>query len=152
MNAKIINLKVLKNASMVSPNMRHSSLEIWEKKLKNILDELDDYLEEKYGGQYRLHPVRPGRGQTSSKSQDGLFDIVASFSLGAGSDYGKGYIVDVDMATLEHVPEKIRREIEDITLKKLREKLPEYFPGKNLKVNKDGNVIKIHGDLSLGIL
>ena len=132
--------------------MQHTSLEIWEKKLKSILDELDDYLEDRYSKKYCLHPARPGRGKTSNKSQDGLFDVVASFSLGAGSQYGRGYVVDVDMATLEHIPEEIKKEIESITLKSLQENLPEYFPGKNLKVNKDGNVIKIHGDLSLGKL
>jgi hypothetical protein len=129
---------------------RHPSLDIWEKKLKKVLDELDDFLEDRYGRRYPLHPARSRRGLTSNKAHDGLFDIVASFTLGTGSKYGRGYVVDVDMATLEDVPEKIRDEIEEISLRKLREVLPTHFPGKNLRVHKDGNVIKIHGDLSLG--
>jgi hypothetical protein len=132
--------------------MRHTSLEAWENKLKKVLDDLDDFLENKYGEAYDLHPVRTRRGKTSNKAHDGLFDIVASFSLGSGSQYGKGYVVDVHIATLDQVPEKIQREIENISLEKLRSTLPKYFPGKNLKVDKDGNVIKIHGDLSLGTL
>ncbi|MFH1943091.1 MAG: hypothetical protein ABIL68_13390 [bacterium] len=132
--------------------MRHPSLDIWEEKLKKVLDELDDFLEDKFGEEYDLHPVRTHRGKTANKAQDGLFDIVASFSMGAGSQYGKGYVVDVHIATLDQVPEKIQREIEGITLRKLRATLPKYFPGKNLNVDKDGNIIKIHGDLSLGTL
>lgn len=132
--------------------MVHPSLEIWEKKLKEVLDELDDFLEDNYGDRYRLHPARARRGKTSNKAQDGLFDIAALFSMGAGSDHGKGYVIDVHMVTLQHIPEEVRNEIEAVTLQKLQESLPKYFPGKNLKVDKDGNVIKIYGDLSLGLL
>lgn len=132
--------------------VRHPSLDSWEKKLKDVLDGIDDYLEDTFGSKYDLHPARPQRGKTSNKAHDGLFDIVASFSLGTGSKYGKGYVVDVDMVTLEHIPQEVQQKIEDITLKKLRETLPAYFPGINLKVDKDGNIIKIHGDLSLGEL
>lgn len=130
--------------------MRHPNLEKWEENLKRILDELDDFLEDRYGGDYTLHPARAKRGKTSNKAHDGLFDIVASFTLGSGSKFGKGYAVDVDMVTLEHVPRDIQAEIEKVTLEKLRQSLPQYFPGTNLKVDKDGNIIKIHGDLSLG--
>ena len=132
--------------------MHHPSLVKWEKKLKKALDELDDFLEDKYEGKYRLHPVRSGRGKTSSKAHDGLFDIVAKFTLGAGSQFGRGYIVDVDVATLEDIPQKVQQEIEDQALKKLRETIPKYFPDTDLRVDKDGKVIKIHGDLSLGTL
>ena len=132
--------------------MRHSSLRDWEKRLKKALDELDDFLEDKYGGKYRLHPARSKRGETSNKAQDGLFDIVAQFSLGAGSKFGKGYVVDVDLATLEDVPEKVHEEIKEAALKKLREALAKHFPKTDLHVDKDGRVIKIHGDLSLGTI
>jgi len=132
--------------------MSHPSLEDWEKNLKRILDELDDLLENQYGTRYHLHPARASRGKTSNKAHDGLFDITALFTLGVGSEHGEGYVIDIHMVTLEQVPEKIRNEIETITLKRLRESLPNYFPGKNLKVNKDGNVIKLYGDLRLGLL
>ena len=132
--------------------MRHPRLIKWEGKLKKILDELDVLLEDEYGAQYQLHPARAKRGQTSNKARDGLFDITAGFSAGYGSEYGRGYIVNIHLSTLENVPEKIKHEIEMIVLEKLKKKLPQHFPGKNLQVNKDNNVIKIHGDLSLGIL
>ena len=132
--------------------IQHPALDRWEKKLKAVLDELDDTLEEKFGKDYDLHPARPDRGKTANKAHDGLFDIVASFTLGTGSKYGRGYVIDVDMATLDHVPSDAQKKIDDFALKKLRETLPEHFPGTNLNVHKDGNVIKIHGDLSLGEL
>lgn len=132
--------------------VQHHRLEVWEKKLKEVLDALDDLLEGKYGNQFRLHPARPEQGKTSNKAHDGLFDIVASFSMGTGSKHGKGYVVDVHMATLDHVPLHVQKEIEDISLQVLQKELPVYFPGKNLQINKDGHVIKIYGDLSLGKL
>ena len=130
--------------------MKHPSLMKWERVLEQVLDELDELLEDSYGLRYRLHPARAARGKTSSRSQDGLFDIQANFSLGLSSHYGKGYVVDVHMATLDRVPADLEQEIEAVVLQKLREELPEHFPGRDLQVNKDGNVIKIHGDLSLG--
>ncbi len=130
--------------------MYHPSLEKWEKNLKQVLDWLDDYLEDNYGDQFSLHPARRERGTTLNKSHDGLFDVVSSFSAGKGSEFGRGYIVDVHMATLDNVPEAVEKEIRHVVIKKLRSRLPEAFPGKNLRVNMDKNMIKIHGDLSLG--
>lgn len=132
--------------------MRHPKLVAWEKKLKQILDKIDIYLEDTYGRKYILHPSRSKRGTTSNKSHDGLFSIGASFTAGYGSEYGRGYVVDVDMVTLENVPESVRKRIDEDVIKMLKRELPTAFPGKNLKIHKDGNVIKIHGDLSLGTL
>ncbi|HDP98079.1 MAG TPA: hypothetical protein ENN22_02715 [bacterium] len=130
--------------------MRHSSAEKWEARLNSLIDEIDDLLEDRYGHKYRLHPARSQRGRTSSKSHDGLFNIVASFSLGAGSSLGRGYVVDVQLATLEKVPDEVIKEIESFTMKKVRERLDKYFPNRDLKADLDGDVIKIYGDLSLG--
>jgi hypothetical protein len=130
--------------------MRHHKVIEWERTLKNTLDTIDDFLENKYGHRYRLHPARAERGTTSNKSHDGLFNIGASFTAGYGSEYGRGYVIEVDMITLEDVPDHIEKQIEQEVMQYLREELPKHFPGKNLKINKDRNVIKIHGDLSLG--
>ncbi|MFO7891315.1 MAG: hypothetical protein R6V04_13365 [bacterium] len=128
----------------------HPSLVKWEKTLKKVLDWLDDYLENRYGSLYSLHPARRARGTTLNKSHDGLFDIVSSFTPGKGSEYGRGYIVDIHMATLDNVPENIQQEINAVVIQHLRKKLPRAFPGRNLRVDLDGNMIKIYGDLSLG--
>ncbi|MDZ7371323.1 MAG: hypothetical protein ONB12_09150, partial [candidate division KSB1 bacterium] len=74
----------------------------------------------------------------------------ASFTLGLGSEFGKGYVVDIKLRTLEPVPETIREEIEKEALRFLRRKIGKAFPGRKLSVTRDGTVIKIYGDLSLG--
>jgi hypothetical protein len=123
-------------------------IESWEGKLKKLFDEIDDELEERFGSLYVLHPARAKRGSTSNKEQDGLFDIGASFSAGFGSETGRGYVVDVDMITLAQVPKEVQGHIEELVVEKIREKLPRFFPGRELQVKRDGNVFKIIGDLS----
>ena len=130
--------------------MRHPKINSWDRTLKELFDEVDDYIEEKYGHRYTLHPNRAHRGRTSSKSQDGLFNVGADFSPGYGSELGRGYVIDVDMVTLEEVPEHVREQIEEDVVKFLRSKLPEYFPQRALQVSRDGRLYKIHGDFSLG--
>ncbi len=130
--------------------MQHSGLVQWEKKLKSVLDEIDILLEDRYGDQYDLHPARRRHGTTSTRSHDGLFDIRADFTLGLGSEKGRGYIVDIDLKTLENIPGKMIEQIENDVFFELNHRLPRTFPNKELKVERDGKLIKIIGDLSLG--
>ena len=127
-------------------------LTVWEDKLKRIFDRIDDYLEEKYGQNYPLHPRRARRGTTANKEQDGLFNVGASFSLGLGSEYGPGYVVEVRLATLSKIPAAVRASIEEEVVRQLERLLPEAFPNKELRIARDGNIYKIYGDLSLGRL
>ena len=39
-------------------SMRHPKLQQWDETMKKMFDEIDDYLEEKYGHLYPLHPNR----------------------------------------------------------------------------------------------
>jgi hypothetical protein len=130
--------------------VKHPRLAEFETTLKRLFDVIDDNLEEKYGGHYRLHPARPRRGGTANKAHDGLFNVGATFTPGYGSNLGRGYIVQVDMVTLENVPEDVRESIEREIANRLAEKLPYYFPHRRLSVDRDRNVFKIHGDLRLG--
>ena len=132
--------------------LSHPETNKWEKKLKKLFDEIDDYLESTYGGMYPLHPSRAKRGTTSNKEHDGLFNVGASFSTGLGSEFGPGYVIEIRLVTLSHVPGDLREEIEEEVVRLINQKLPLYFPGKSLTVVRDGNVYKIHGDLSLGNL
>ncbi|MBW6458612.1 MAG: hypothetical protein K0B52_05545 [FCB group bacterium] len=132
--------------------MRHYALVQWEHTLKSVLDEIDILLEERYGNKYDLHPARRPHGTTSNRSHDGLFDIRGEFTLGIGSRTGRGYIVDIDLKTLEKVPPDVIEQIEDDTIIELKRRLPEVYPGRELYVERDGNMIKILGDLSLGKL
>ncbi len=130
--------------------MQHHASRKLELSLRHLFGEVDAYLEDRYGGAYSLHPARPSRGTTSYHAHDGLFDVGASFSLGYGSTYGRGYVVDVRIVTLERVPADEREEILDDAEEKIRELLPAYFPDRDLAVSRDRRTFKIHGDLSLG--
>ena len=127
--------------------MRDHKVEAWESRLKRVFDRIDDYLEEKYGSKYPLHPARPVRGATASKAHDGLFNIGASFSAGYGSSRGPGYVLEVRMVTLTRVPRYVRDQLEEEAAERLREELPKEFPDRELRVERDGPVYKISGDL-----
>lgn len=129
--------------------MRHQKAIEWERQLKSVFDEVDAELEQQYGNRYRLHPARSPEGSTSNPEMDGLFNVGASFSAGFGSKLGPGYVVDIQLSTLEHIPLKLKLELRDLVAEMLRQKLPVAFPGKQLFVEKELNHLRIHGDLSL---
>jgi hypothetical protein len=83
---------------------------------------------------------------------DGLFSTGTKFTLGYGSEHGRGYLVDIEMSTLERVKPEDRQEIEEAGIAFLRDQLPVHFPHRKLSVVKDGKVYKIVGDFSLGSL
>jgi hypothetical protein len=122
----------------------------FESRLKELFDEVDDYLEDKYGERFPLHPSRARRGATSNKESNGLFNVGAAFSAGYGSVHGRGYVIDIDMVTLVFVPDELKDEIEIEVVEQVRKMLPHYFPHRKLEVSRDRNTFKISGDLSLG--
>ena len=124
----------------------------FDNRLKTLFDEVDHYIEDLYGDRYALHPVRPARGQTANPQSDGLFNIGADFTPGFGSELGRGYLINVDMSTLEEVDGNVRREIYEAAVEKVRELLPLHFPERELTVNRDRNHFKIQGDFSLGVI
>jgi len=132
--------------------IQHPKSRAWDDKLKAMFDRIDDYLEDKYGDRYPLHPNRMKRGTTANKSMDGLFNVGASYSSGFGSRHGKGYVIEIYLSTLSGVDGELRDAIEKEVERMVIELLPEYFPDRYLTCEKDGNVLKIYGDLSLGSL
>lgn len=132
--------------------IRHPKMIEFDDNLKKIFNWIDDYLEDRYGDLFPLHPARAGRGETSNKSHDGLFSVTSSYTAGIGSEKGKGYAVEIRLVTLQTVDKGIREKIEKEVVALIDKKLDEYFPDRKLDVSKDGNVIKIFGDLSLGVL
>ncbi len=124
------------------------ALDKWERSLDQMLGEIDDILEEMYGGKFCLHPTRSPRGKTSQKSQDGLIQIKSNFSLGFGSELGEGYVIAPRFATLDFVPVEEREKATELLLAEIRKRLPLFFPGKELSVDWEGKVLKIYGDLS----
>jgi hypothetical protein len=123
-----------------------------EEHLRTLCDELDHFLEETYGDRYELHPNRPLRGKAARVSYDGLFSTGTKFTLGYGSEHGRGYLVDIELSTLERVKPEDRQEIDEAAIAFLRKQLPIHFPNRKLSVVKDGSVYKITGDFSLGSL
>ena len=129
--------------------MRNPLVEKWEEKLQKIFNKIDHILEEKYGHMFPLRPNRPERGEGVTPDADGLFDLGVSFTVGLGSQFGPGYVFRVKLATLRKVPEDLTEKIEEEVVGLLSAELPGQFPGKELKLARDGHVYKIFGNLDL---
>lgn len=125
------------------------SLDAWEDALQRVLSSVDRALEKRHGGKWTLHPARPEAGVAANPQYDGLFRVTAAFSAGFGSKLGPGYLLRAEIATLAPVHQSDRAAIEEEAVALVREGLAREFPGKALAVDKDGDVWKIHGDLSL---
>lgn len=123
-----------------------------ENKMKAMFDEIDDIMEDRYAGSWRLHPNRLKRGEASNKEADGLFNVGAAFSAGFGTLYGRGYVIDVNISTLEHIPFGLKKKIYKEVVELIKERLPLFFPDRALDVVADHAVYKIVGDFSLGEL
>jgi hypothetical protein len=74
------------------------------------------------------------------------------FTPGYGSEHGRGYLVEIILATEDAVPARKREEIEESVRDLLLEFLPEYLPDRKLYVDRDGSMYKIHGETGLGNL
>jgi len=133
--------------SLMSPQQKKV-----ERVLRDLCDALDRHLEDTFGDHYPLHPNRPERGEAARVAYDGLFSTGTKFTLGYGSDHGRGYLVDVEISTLETVKPEDKEEIDQATVSFLKENLPIFFPDRQLEVVRDGSVYKIIGDFSLGRL
>jgi hypothetical protein len=128
----------------------HPKQEELENELANLCRNLDNYLEDKYGQKYRIHPNRLKRGAGSNPRFDGLFSTSIAFSLGYGSKSGRGYIVEVDIRTLDRVTEEDRQKILEDAFDYIKDNLKIYLPERELDIVRDGDVMKIVGDFSLG--
>lgn len=128
----------------------HPKTNEFDAAMKAMFDRIDHALEDRYGGSWRLRRNRPERGRTANPEADGLFNVGVFFTPGFGSRLGRGYLVEIVLATEEPVPAARRAEIEEAVRDLLVELLPEYFPGRDLRVERDGSMYKIHGDLGLG--
>jgi hypothetical protein len=132
--------------------LRHPFAIAFEKELNAVLDDVDHLLEARFGDRYDLHPSRAAKGQTGNPTYDGLFQLSASFSAGYGTELGRGYVLEVRLVTMENVPGDERAVIENVAATLLEQHLDLAFPKRALKLQRDGTVYKIVGDLSLGSL
>jgi hypothetical protein len=128
----------------------HPKLTAFTGALAELFHEVDGELEDCFGGSFPLHPRRPGRGAAANPEMDGLFEIAPDFTLGIGSEQGRGYLVGFRVATLERVPPERFETLMTEAAERIAAKLPAYFPGRSLRVVRDGKRFKIVGDFSLG--
>jgi hypothetical protein len=128
----------------------HPKLAAFTDTLEAMFHEVDEELEEEWGDSFSRHPNRPGRGETFNPEMDGLFEIAPDFTVGIGSEKGRGYILGFRIATLEKVSPEQFEFLMDSAADILRQKLPRYFPGRRLELVRDGKRFKIIGDFSLG--
>lgn len=137
---------------MIGIIMYHPRTHEFDDTMKAMFDRIDAELEDQYGGTWKLRRNRPEQGKTANPESNGLFNIGTFFTPGYGSTLGRGYLVEVILATDEGVPAHVRDEIETRVRDLLLDYLPEYFPNRKLTVEHDGSMYKIHGDLGLGNL
>ena len=128
----------------------HPKQEILEEKMAQLCQALDNHLEDIYGDHYRLHPNRLRRGKGSNPSFDGLFSTSLAFTLGYGSEYGRGYVVNVEIRTLDKVSQYDSTKIQAEAFSFISLNLKKYIPDQDLKIVQDGNLMKVIGDFSLG--
>ena len=128
----------------------HPKQEELEVKMSELCQALDNYLEDIYGEHYKLHPNRLKRGKGSNPSFDGLFSTSLAFTLGYGSRYGRGYVVNVEIRTLDKVSQYEQASIRGTAFSFISQNLKKYLPEHDLQIVQDGNVMKVIGDFSLG--
>ena len=128
----------------------HPKMAAFTKTLEALFREVDAFLEDEWGESFVLHPNRPPRGETANPEMDGLYNIGPDFTPGMGSETGRGYIISLKAATLDKVPPEQFEYLMAETAILIGKKLPEYFPGRELRVVRDGKRFKIIGDFSLG--
>lgn len=121
-----------------------------ESVMRRMCDELDDHLEDLFGDHYPRHPNRPARGKAASVAYDGLFSTGTQFTLGYGSELGRGYILSVELRTLSQVRQEDELAVEKAAAEKIEQLIPKYFPERAIRLEKDGKVYKLVGDFSLG--
>jgi hypothetical protein len=130
--------------------MEHPKMAAFDAAMDALFHEVDEEMEERWGGLYPVNPVRPRRGETANPEMDGLFEVFPQFTAGFGSQKGRGYLARVRVATLEKIPQAEQEAFVHEAVSRIREKLPRFFPGRHLELVRDGSQYKIIGDFSLG--
>ena len=129
--------------------MRNPLVEFWEEKLNGLLRQVITKLEEEHGAVVPRHPARPAHGETPNPQNDGLFRITATFTPGFGSQWGKGYVLDIEPVTLDAFPREVWTVVEAKACRMIQDGLESVLPGRRLELKRDGTVWKITGDLVL---
>ncbi|AAC66488.1 hypothetical protein LRB59_03565 [Borreliella burgdorferi] len=125
--------------------MNISKFNEFENVLFHICLDVDFVLENEFGNSYDIHPNRPFRGKAANGLLDGLFSVTTTFTSGYGSRFGRGYLIIIEILTLNFVDDEFWDKINKRGIEIFREGLKNKFPSKNLDIVLDGNVYKIIG-------
>ncbi len=126
--------------------MTHPSRVALEQALQKIADSTDDALEDAFGERYNLHPNRLKRGKTQNKSNDGLFNAGFTFTPGYGSTYGRGYVLQFHISTLDRVPTEVFTLFEQFAAQHIQSILPQYFLTDAVELVREKTHYKLVGD------
>ncbi len=110
---------------------------------------IDGHLEDMFGDRLSLHPSRMPRGKGSNPIYDGLFSATIVFSMGYGTQYGRGYIVNVGVSTLDMIDPELKDQIMNEAFHYTSEHYMDYLPDRKIQVVRDMGLIKLIGDFSL---
>lgn len=121
----------------------------FDKKLTDLAIKTDNFLEDNFGSLYQIHPRRGKRGTTASGLYDGLFATFFKFSTGYGTKSGRGYIISIEIRTLEKVKIEDKNLIEKEAINFIKTNLNNIFPNRKLDILFEKNVYKLVGDFSL---
>ena len=127
--------------------MSLTELEKWELRLTELLNTVDMRLEERYGDEFPLRPNRPPAGATGNPKYDGLVALTSSFSLGISSGNGPNYVVNLRLSTFKNISQEKFDEMLLFAYSEIKEGLARTFPGKDITVVRDGDALRIVGDL-----
>lgn len=130
--------------------MDHPKTVEFDARMKALFDRLDAVLEERHAGRWRPRRNRPERGATANPEADGLFNLGVFFDPGYGSGTGRGYLVEALIAVEGGAGDEERAEIESELAALLEAELPKAFPERRLRLVREGRMLEIVGDLSLG--
>jgi len=128
----------------------HPKTDAWDMKVYELVCRVDEELEKTFGKQIHLRINRPAAGTTASPQMDGAFNLGLVFTAGFGSEYGRGYSLDLEIAASEYLGQAERRQYELTAKSMLEAALRDEFPGRNLHFVEDCGRWKLLGNFNLG--
>ncbi len=112
--------------------MNISKFNEFENVLFHICLDVDFVLENEFGNSYDIHPNRPFRGKAANGLLDGLFSVTTTFTSGYGSRFGRGYLIIIEILTLNFVDDEFWDKINKRGIEIFREGLKINFQAKIL--------------------
>ncbi|MCR5732214.1 MAG: hypothetical protein K6G51_04685 [Sphaerochaetaceae bacterium] len=110
---------------------------------------IDNHLEDMFSEEINIHPSRMKRGVGANPIHDGIFSVTIIFSMGYGTKYGRGYIINLSISTLDNISYELKQRIEEETFDFVSRHVNEYIPNRNIECVRDAGLIKLIGNFTL---